>query len=409
MKLTKRTMLASVAFSTLAMATSAIAEDVVLKVWGVDGRDRAGIADSWSKEFTEMDNGITVEYRFVPFDELVNETLRAFATNQAPDLVSLDNPDMALFTSRGAFLDITDMVAESDVINPDNYFEGPLNSVTWDGRLYGIPKYTDTIGVFYNKDLFEKAGITEPPTTWAEFADYAKKLADPDNNVYGATWSARGNEEGTFQFLPIIQMAGGSYSNVNVPGAVEVLNIWKDLIDGGYASQDVLTMGQWDSTGTFNSGNAAMAVSGPWEINRMVDDAKFDWGVALLPTIEEGGARSSALGGFDWGIMSTTENPEAAFELLEYFASQDAVMFQDFGNIPARKDIELPPSGNANKDAALALFIEQLQYAQPRGPHPEWQKISKPIYDALQAALTGQTTPEAALEQAQKSIEGVLN
>ena len=409
MRLTKGSMMIGIATVAMSIASMANAEDVVLKVWSVDGRDRPGIADSWSKEFSDKDNGITVEYRFVPFDELVNETLRAYATGQAPDVVSLDNPDMALFTSRGAFLDITDMVAESEAINPDNYFQGPLNSVSWDGRLYGIPKYTDTIGVFYNKDLFEKAGITEPPKTWGEFAEYAEKLTDPDNNVYGATFSARGNEEGTFQFLPIIQMAGGDYSNVNVAGAAEVLKLWKDMIDNGYASKDVLTMGQWDSTGTFNSGNAAMAVSGPWEINRMVDDADFEWGVALLPTIEEGGTRSSALGGFDWGIMSTTEHPEEAFKLLEFFAEGDKVMFQDFGNIPARKDVELPPSGNDKKDAALALFIEQLQYAQPRGPHPEWQKISKPIYDAVQAALTGQASPEDALATAQEQIQAVIN
>ena len=97
-------------------------------------------------------------------------------------------------------------------------------------------------------------------------------------------------------------MSGGSYKDVNTEGAREWLSMVKGMIDDGVLSRDVLSLGQWDSTGVFNSGNAAMAISGPWEIDRMVDDAKFDWGVTLLPTFKEGDPRSSALGGFNLGI-----------------------------------------------------------------------------------------------------------
>lgn len=407
MQFTKLGLLAGLALGVLAAATPAYAQ-VTLKVWSIDGIDRVGIADTFSKEFDDANEDIVVEYRAIPFDELVNETLRAFATGNAPDIVSFDNPDFALFSSRGAMLDITDRVANSEILSKAQYFEGPLNSVKWDGKLFGLPKYTDTIGVFYNKDLFAKAGITEPPKTWEEFAAYAEKLTDPAAGIYGATFSARAGEEGTFQFLPIIQMSGGGYDKVNTEGAAQTLDLWKKMIDNGWASKDVLSLGQWDSTGTFNSGNAAMAVSGPWEINRMVEDAKFDWGVALLPTITEGGDRSSALGGFDWGIMSTTKHPDEAFRLLEYYASQDDRLFPEFGNLPARGDIELPATGIEKKDAALKVFQEQLQFAQPRGPHPEWQKISKAIYDAMQQALTGQMSSMDALNQAQATIDGIL-
>ncbi len=407
MKLTKLGLAAGIALGALMAAGPAMAQ-VTLKIWSIDGVDRVGIADTFSKEFDEQNEDIVVEYRAIPFDDLVNETLRAFATGNAPDIVSFDNPDFAMFSSRGAMLDITDRIAASTVIKADNYFAGPLNSVSWEGKYFGIPKYTDTIGVFYNKDLFAKAGITEPPTTWEQLAEYAEKLTDPANNVYGVTFSARAGEEGTFQFLPLIQMSGGSYTDVNTDGAIGALELWKKIIDNGWASKDVLSLGQWDSTGTFNSGNAAMAISGPWEVDRMVEDAKFDWGVALLPTLTEGGDRSSALGGFDWGIMSTTKHPDEAFRALEYFASQDNRIFAEFGSIPARSDIPLPASGNALKDAALKVFQEQLQYAQPRGPHPEWQKISKAIYDAMQAALTGQMSAKDALDQAEATIKGIV-
>ncbi|GHA18694.1 ABC transporter substrate-binding protein [Devosia pacifica] len=410
MKASRLGLMTGVALATVAMAGAAFAqEDVTITVWSIDGANQVGPSDTFSAEFNEMDNGINVEYRILQFDEIVNETLRAYATGNAPDIVSLDNPDFALFSSRGAFLDITEMAENSDVINTEAYFDGPLNSVMWDGKLYGVPKYTDTIGVFYNKDAFAEAGIENPPQTWAEFEEYARMLAEANEGMYGATISARGNEEGTFQFLPVIQMSGGGYENVNTEGAREWLSMVKGMIDDGVMSQDVLSLGQWDSTGTFNSGNAAMAISGPWEIDRMVEDAEFDWGVTLLPVFGEGDERSSALGGFNLGILSTTEHPEEAFEVLEYFVSQDDRLFPEFGYLPTRGDVELPPSGIAEKDAALEVFQEQLQYAQPRGPHPEWQKISKAIYDAEQAALTGQMTPEEALSQAQATIDTIIN
>jgi len=410
MKYLNTTAAVGAALAALAFATPTLAQDpVTLVIWSIDGNQgRAGITDTFAREFDEANEDIVVEYRALQFDELVNETLRAYASGNAPDIVSFDNPDFALFSSRGAMLDITDMVAASDVIKPENYFEGPWNSVTWDGRIYGIPKYTDTIGVFYNKDMFAAAGIDNPPQTWAELFADAKQLTDTAKGVYGVTLSARGNEEGTFQLLPVMQMSGGSYSDVNTEGAREWLTQVKALIDNGYASQDVLSLGQWDSTGTFNAGNAAMAISGPWEIDRMVEEAKFNWGVTLLPTFEDGGARSSALGGFDLGIMSTTQHPAEAFRALEYFAAQDHRMFEEFGNLPARNDIELPVTGVAAKDAALVVFKEQLKYAQPRGPHPDWQKISKAIYDAEQAALTGQMTPDEALSNAQAQIDAIL-
>ncbi len=408
MQFIKSGLLVSLAAGALLAATPAFAQ-VTLKVWSIDGIDRPGIADTFSKEFDDANEDIVVEYRAVPFDEIVNETLRAFATGNAPDIVSFDNPDFALFSSRGAMLDITDRVANSEIISKAEYFDGPLNSVKWDDKLFGLPKYTDTIGLFYNKDLFAKAGLTEPPSTWDEVAEYAAKLTDPANNVYGITFSARAGEEGTFQFLPIIQMSGGGANKVNTEGAAKVLDIWKSLIDNGHASRDVLSLGQWDSTGVFNSGNSAMAVSGPWEIDRMVEDAQFDWGVALLPTITENDQKSSALGGFNWGIMSTTKHPDEAFRLLEYFVDQEDRIFPEFGNLPARGDIALPVTGIEKKDAALLVFQEQLQYAQPRGPHPEWQKISKAIYDAEQQALTGQMSSMDALNQAQATIDGIFN
>ena len=398
---------ASVA-ALLSMGSIAHAEDVTITIWSLDDENQPAM--NLAQEFSDMDNGITVNYRMIQFDDVVTESMRAFATGQAPDIIAVDNPEHALFAARGAFLDVTDMVAASDEIVAENYFSGPLNSVTWDERLYGVPKATNTIALYYNVDMFKAAGLDPdaPPATWDDLVAAARTLNDPDNSVYGIAFSAKASEEGTFQFLPWAQMSGGGYDHINTEGAVHALDTWKTLLDEGLASPDTLTRGQWDSTGTFNSGNAAMVISGPWELNRMVDEAQFEWRVALLPVPEEGAPRASAMGDFNWAIFANTDHPQEAFQALEYFASQDDRLFPEFGQLPARSDIELPPTGVAPKDAALQVFLEQLQYAQARGPHPEWPKISKAIQDAIQLALTGQMTSVDALNQAQASIDAIL-
>jgi multiple sugar transport system substrate-binding protein len=389
------------------VALTARADDTTITVWSLDKAIQP--APNLVKEFNDLHNGIKVEYREIQFDDVVSEAMRAYSTGQAPDIITVDNPDHALFSSHGAFLDLTDMIAKSSVVKTSNYFPGPLKSVMWKDKYYGIPKATNTIALYYNKDMFKAAGLdpSKPPQTWDELIADAKKLTNPSKNVYGITFSAKANEEGTFQFLPWVQMAGGSYDHINTDGAVKALTTWKEILDQKLASPDTLTRSQWDATATFNAGNAAMAISGPWEIDRMLTDAKFDWGVALLPVPEEGAKRSSAMGDYNWAIFANTKHPQEAFKVLEYFVSQDDKMFKNFGQLPARSDIAIPPTGNQLKDDALKVFVEQLKYAQPRGPSPNWAKISKAIQGAIQAALTGQMTPKDALDQAAEKIQAI--
>ena len=365
------------AFTALAVLPTvsmlAQAEPVNLVIWGLDGDN--GLIPAMAQGFDDANDDVTVEFRAIAFDDLVNETLKAVATGNAPDMIApdviapdviapdmiapdmiapdmiapdmiapdmialdmialdmiaLDNADFAMFSSRGAMLDITDRIAASTVIKPDTYYPGPWASVMWDGKVFGVPKSTNTIALFYNKDLMAKAGIATPPETWDDLLDAARKLNDPANKVYGLTWSVRANEQGTFQFLPWIQMAGGDFAHVNGEGVVKALDLWKTLIDEKLGSQDVLSQGQWDSIGTFNAGNAAMAISGPRELGRMSTDAKFDWGVTLLPTQTKGGPRSFAMGDFNWGIFATTQHPDEAFRAIEYFASQSDRLFPEF-------------------------------------------------------------------------------
>jgi multiple sugar transport system substrate-binding protein len=317
--------------AALGWAPVVLAQDVTLDLWTIDdpGEYHYVLAD----EFMKLHPEIKVNVRTVQFRDMVNDLARGIATGNSPDITYIDNPEVPLFASRGLLLDLAPYIEKSEVIKTEDIFPGPLSSVTWEGGIYGIPRGANTIALYYNADMFKAAGLDpeNPPKTWDELYEAAKALTDPSKNVYGLAFSAVGTEEGTFQFLPLVQMTGGDYDNINTPGAAEALNLWKKILDEKLASPDTLIRGQFDSTATFNSGNAAMAISGPWELPRMTAEAKFDFRAALLPVPEEGATRASALGEGDNVILANTDNPDEAFMFVEYLYEQMPRVWNEFG------------------------------------------------------------------------------
>lgn len=401
-----RTIASTLAVSAvLAMAAGPAGAQTVVTVW-TEATD-PGPAATMAAEFNALQDEIEVDVRQLAFADLVSQAMRAYATGTAPDIMAVDNPEHVLFASRGAFLDLTDLMARSEIIDPDLFYDGPRASLSWDGGIYGMPRGSNTIALYYNKDLFRAAGLDpeDPPSTWDELYAAAEALTDPEAGQFGLAFSAIGTEEGTFQFLPWLQMAGAGIDSLDSEGAVQALAFWQRILDDGLASRDTLIRGQWDSTATFNTGQAAMAISGPWELPRMSADADFDWGVTLMPTREEGGPRASALGDFNYAIFSTSEHPEAAFAFLEYYFSQSHRVWNEFGRLPPRRDADV---SDANWPDAFETFATQLRTARVRGPHPDWPQISKAIQDAIQSALTGQATAEEALTLAAEQVAPIL-
>jgi len=396
-----------IALGALAAGISPLtaAAEVTLDLWTID--DPGEYHYVLAEEFQKLHPEIKINVRTVQFRDMVNDLARAIATGDSPDITYIDNPEVALFASRNLLLDLKPYIAESEVIKEEDIFPGPLSSVTYGDGIYGIPRGANTIALYYNADMFRAAGLdpAAPPETWDELYAAAKALTDPDKNVYGLAFSAVGTEEGTFQFLPWLQMTGGDFNNVATEGGARALNFWKRLIDERLASPDTLIRSQWDATGTFNAGSAAMAISGPWELPRMSEEAQFEYRAALLPVPEAGAQRASALGEGDNVILANTDNPDEAFQFVEYLYSQMHRVWNEFGYLPASK-VEVQ---NPNEPEIYAVFEESMKFARNRGPHPEWPQISKAIQGAIQSTLTGQASAKAALQTAQGKIDSVLS
>ena len=387
------------------LGPAAQAAPVTLHVWTIDFQNQYMFP--LAQAFEKLHPDIMIDVKHVQFSDMTNDLARASITGDAPDVSYIDNPYIDLFRSRGLLLNLTPMLTQSKVIDLARFYPGPLAAVKYGDAVYGIPRGANTLALYYNADMFKAAGLDpdKPPQTWAELLADAKRLTDPAKHVYGIAFSAVASEEGTFQFMPWIQMAGGDYNKLNTPGDVKALEFWQTLIDEKLASPDTLVRSQYDSTATFNAGDAAMAISGPWELPRMSTDAKFDYRVALLPTMTQGSPRVSALGEGDNVILKQSKHPQQAFEFLEFLASQMPHVWNDDGFLP----VEPVQVDHPKWPADYAIFLEALKTARVRGPTPQWADISQAIQAAIQSALTHQATAQQALDTAQSQVQSILS
>lgn len=361
--------------------------------------------ERWNAEH-EM---IRIEDRYIPFADLKREIVKAITTGEVPDIVIIDNPDHASFAASGAFADITERVRAWDA--GDRYFAGPWKSTLFEGRNYGIPQNSNTIALFYNKNLFQQANLDpdRPPQTWQELRDYSERIMFNLENVSALAVSATRSEEGTFQFLPWLQMAGASFDDLRSDGAAQALTLWTQLYQAGAMPRAAINATQSEMMGIFAAQNTAMVITGPWDLFQLAE-VDFEWGIALLPYHERTGIRSSALGGENFAIMAASPYIDEAWEYIAWTQRPDFLeqMYIEGGRLPSRGDIA-DSSDYWSGDPHMATFIEQLQYAAPRGPHPNWPQISNEIQLAIQKAMTGLMSPAEALDEAAHNIERQLN
>jgi len=390
---------------TTMTAASALAAPVTVQIWALE--EPTKVTETLAREFEGKNPDIKIDVKHVNFANIVNDAVRAVSTGTAPDMMMIDNPDIALIASHDVLYPLDDLLAKSKVMDKKDFFPGPIANATWKGKIYALPRGANTIALYYNADQYKAAGLDpdKPPKTWAELYDAAKKLTDADKHRYGIAFSAIATEEGTFQFLPWIQSAGGDFDKLNADGSVRALEFWQKLVDTKVSSPDVLVWRQNDATGQFMAGNAAMSISGPWELPALEKGAKFDWRVTLLPGETETSVRASALGEFANAILASSQHPEETFKFMEYVYSQSSRNWNEFGM--------LPPNASASPTdpkwpKAYAVFVEQMKFAKGRGPHPAWPQISKAIQSAVQNALTHKSDAKTALNVAKATVDRIL-
>ena len=378
---------------TAAYAEEASGDVTIWYYWETEGHQKA--LNHIIEEFNGSQDSITVEAKYVPFADFKKQLSIGASSDELPDLVILDNPDHAAYAAMGIFADITDKFDVS------NYYEGPVNSCTLDGKLYGVPFGSNDLLLFYNEDMLKEAGC-EVPTTWDELLEVAK--ATTTDSVFGFAHCALQNEEGTFNFLPSVWSTGATSYEINSEGGIKALNFEKELVDSGAMTKEAINWTQGDTMHQFIAGNLAMMINGTWQIPTMREEVPdLNWNVAPIPQDKE---QASGLGGENYAVIAGG-NEDAAVKFLEFATTPETCLYMmnAMGYISADSTIA---KDQFEGDEVYQVFVDEMQYAHARGPLPEWPSISDAISLAFNKVITGESAPEDAAAEAQATIDGII-
>ncbi len=272
-------------------------------------------------------------WEYVPMTEFSKKLTMAYTEQALPDLVLIDNPDMPVCIKMGLFEDITEFLEGLQV--QENYYPDLLQTVTADGRMYGIPAVCNNVALIYNRQYLKEADI-EPPETREDLMEAAGKLTAKGRK--GFLMSGMDGEQGAFQILPWILSTGEPADGLGGEGTKEALSFLYGLMEDGYMTYNCVNLSQTDVARVFINGEAAMMENGPW-IFPMLEEAGIDYGVSPLPTGESG---CVIAGGENFGILKG-KNLEGAKLFLEYY-NKDAVMrkfCEETCTLPAKTGVRM--------------------------------------------------------------------
>ena len=324
-----------------------------------DGDVLQGIIDDFNASQDEVEVTTEVKTWAVIDDTL----LTALSADQGPDVVAMPAERLPVYAAKGAFADLTDFYASSDSntaeLNPQ-----AVEMETVDGTAYGVPTGFVPLAVYYNKALFDAAGITTFPTTWDEWVDTAKKLTVDENGdgtpeQYGMVLPdhatvANGVWPSLFYGNGGDIVEDGTTAVLDSPENAETLKYWADAV-----ANDKISPTGVDGVGAdglFSSGKVAMTIGGPW-MSSIATENSIDYGIAAIPAGPVDQAASAI--GVSMGITAQADDAKvaAAEKFFSYFFSEDVATEWSLGSgwPPLRTDI---PASAVESNPTVAALTE---------------------------------------------------
>jgi multiple sugar transport system substrate-binding protein len=353
------------------------------------------------ERFMESHPNITVERSEIPFGDFVQLLVQGAAAGELPDVMLIDNPDFHAFAALGVLEDLTEAVESWG--QADMYFPGHWSSTVFNGVNYGVPVFSNCLQLWVNTAMAEEAGV-DVPTTFDELREAAAAMTNDDH--FGLVVAAIHNEEGTFQWLPFLWSTGSDLATINDEGGQAALALWADLVQEGSMSQGILGWDQGAAKDEFGNLRAAMMINGPWMIPSLTNDfSDVEWQIAAIPRDQD---FTSILGGENYGVSLGSPNVEAAWEYIAWTQEPENYkqFLQEAGMFPSREDAAEDPYWA--DDPVLSVFLEGVKVARPRAYGPEYAQMSNAVQDAMQAAISGESTVEDALNEAAEIITPLL-
>ena len=393
-------------------------EKVELTIWETS-RNKDDWYTSMEKKFLEEHPNITLN-KVVKEGDPGNEFYQAVASGTAPDLVNCSFTMMDSYITSGILEPLNQYTDEWDEWG--NFTKEYVDMFTKDGKVYGVPNQVAPMLFGYNKALFEEAGIKEPPKTWDEAVEVAKKINDPDNQVAGYATLAAEWTEWFFQYY--VWQAGGDLTKENEDGTAELTftdpavikaaEYYQKLKSEGVLQSD-LTLKFSDLVTNFGLGKIGMMpFAGDWVSEAITKGIDPDDIGLCLPPAGPSGKQTTAIGGDCWVINAKADQAkkDAAWEYIKYYTGKDyrASYYENLATKGAPNPVIIPRDDRSITDfyEFPEEYKEVLESAKSVGRLEFYGKADFGSYvdRAVQKILTDSNAdPETEFAEAQKLCE----
>lgn len=375
-------------------------------IW--DSRQEPGLR-KLADEFEAANPDIKVDIQVAGWGEYWTMLEAAATGGSLPDVFWMHSNEIYKYGANDQLLALDDLIKEAG-IDMSKFPKGLVDIYNVEGKQYGIPKDFDTIALWYNKKLFDEAGVKYPDAnwTWDDLKEAAKKLTNKEKEQYGiATFLT--NQEGYYNFVfsnggQIIK--DGKKSGYADPKTIEGLEYFFSFAHEGFSP--VLSK-DGDAKAYLENGKAAMALFGSWQLNGFLDNDYLRENFDVAPLPKKDGKSVSVYNGLANVISANTPNKEAAWKFVQFLSSPET----------QKKASELGIAISAYEGSAdtwvkvapkmnLKVYIDAIETAQIRPYTHETTKWEEKAYEILKAAYTGERPVKEAAEEAAKVMDEII-
>lgn len=381
---------------------------ITYAVW--DANQAKGL-QTMAKEFEDKNPNISIKFQISTWGDYWTALNAAASGGTLPDTFWMHSNYIYKFASNGMLLDLTSKISKSSQVSLDKFPKGLVEIYNFKNKQYAVPKDFDTIGLWYNKTMFDAAGVKYPDAswTWNDLTAAAQKLTNKAKGVYGFLAPLH-NQEGYYNFVyqnggTIIKTQNGKkVSGYDDPKTIEAMKYYVSFVQNGLSPQEY---GDAERAQDMQNGLCAMGLFGSWNLSGFTsnDYMSKNFDVAPLPSSPSGG-KATIFNGLGNAVAYNTKYPEQAWKWVEYLGSKEGQTRQaELGIAISAYNDTSAAWVNSNKTFKIQSFIDMLPNAVIR-PYSNTTGIwEEQAYEQLKGAFTGQKT----VEQACKDAANVMN
>lgn len=351
-----------------------------------------------------------VQIEVVPWDVLLQKLTTDISGNANADLSIIGTRWLIDFVDQGVAAPLDEYMTDEF---KGRFFETFLSPSNMDGKVYGLPIAASARAMYYNKDLFEQAGVSEVPDTWEDLVEAARKIDALGEDIAGFGMQGKEIETDVYFYYAFWAYGGelvkeDGTSGLNSDAGVKAAELYKSLIDEELTQPGVTSYTREDVQNLFKQGKVGMMITAPFLSAQIKEEAPdLNYGVAPIPAGPDGtrgtyGVTDSLI------LFENSENKELAWKFMDFLFTTEwrAKFTGGEGFLPVNQEVAKLPEFAENED--LKAFADLLPDARFAPVIAGWEEVAAETSNALQTIYLGKGEIKPTLDAAAAEINKIL-